>query len=184
MHLREPQTLLSRSWFLRACAIPVSYHQLWKPGADLVKTGEELERRPYCTPELLWGLEELWLRKERAQGSGLVLLLPGHAMIVSSRPVGDPMPSQGCEPFPFEHTATADPSAPQPGCAWQSSPGPGAVPAAAQGLLLPVFMGRVSPTQPTKPTPATGESCKSALLWALKAFPTPLPAPHQHQGDK
>lgn len=112
MHLREPQTLLPRSWFLRACAIPVSYHQLWKPGANLVKTGEELERRPYCTPELLWGLEELWLRKERAQqDSSLVLLLPGHATIVSSRPVGDPMPSQGCEPFPFEHTATAGPSA-------------------------------------------------------------------------
>lgn len=115
-----------------------------------------------------------------AQGSGLVLLLPGHAMIVSSRPVGDPMLSQGCEPFPFEHGYRR----PLRTALGKAAQGQAAVPAAAQGLLLSVFMGRVSPTQPTKPTPAMGESCKSALLWALKAFPTPLPAPHQHQGDK
>lgn len=156
MHLREPQTLLPRSWFLRACAIPVSYHQLWKPGADLVKTGEELERRPYCTPELLWGLEELWLRKERAQGSGLVLLLPGHAMIVSSRPVGDPMPSQGCEPFPFEHTATADPSAPQPGCAWQSSPGPGSRACGSSGAAAVRVYGKGQPHSTHKAHPCHG----------------------------
>lgn len=69
-----------------------------------------------------------------AQGSSLVLPLPGCAMIISSRPAGDPMPSQGCEPFPLEHTATTDPSALRPGCAWQSSPGPGSRACSSSGV--------------------------------------------------